>query len=123
MGILNPPELALRYEGEGGEGDGEAAALLGALSTWSFPPIASTRRLQIVRPRPVPLLRSRSGFRSWKNSSKMCAGCSGAMPMPVSVDARWHVIRRRCGWRRRDVAALGELDRVADQVAEDARRA
>src|SRR5439155_11942710 len=56
----------------------------GALSTLSVPPIASTSRLQIVRPSPVPLLRSRSGLRSWKNSSKMFRRCSGAMPMPVS---------------------------------------
>ena len=35
-------------------------------------------------PRPLPLVRSRSGLRNWKNSSKMCCWCSWAIPTPLS---------------------------------------
>ena len=58
------------------------------LSTSSRPPIASTKRLQIVSPNPVPLFASRSGFLNWKNSSKIRSRCSGPIPWPVSRTRR-----------------------------------
>ena len=54
----------------------------------------------------------------------MVACLSGGMPMPVSVTAKCSVVlpvvvRRPRGPATSDVAALGELDRVADQVRQD----
>jgi hypothetical protein len=61
-------------------------------------------------------------LRSWKNSSKMLRRCSGAMPTPVSDDADHGpalAVRAALDPHR---AALGELDRVAEQVADHARQ-
>ena len=56
----------------------------GALSTPMAPPIASTSRLQIASPRPVPPYRRVVDASAWLNGSNSAACRSGGMPMPVS---------------------------------------
>ena len=59
-----------------------------------------------------------SGPGTWTNSSKMRARSSSAIPMPVSITRRHEPVAAALGVHGH--AALGgELDRVADQVAQD----
>ena len=77
----------------------------------------------MARPSPVPPKRRVVDASAWANASKMSRLLSAAMPMPVSWTATRNVTRvggHRLGVdAHRDFAALGELDRVADQVDED----
>src|ERR1044071_441871 len=72
----------------------------GALSTQIRPPCSSTNFFARVRPRPVPSCLRVSSWPTWRNSSKIAAWSSGAMPMPVSVTAistmpfRWVAFRQ-----------------------------
>ena len=74
------------------------------------------------RPRPVPLTRACSGLRTWVNSSKMRSWSSRAMPMPVSATENVTALPSSASAARdADLAALGELERVGDEVAQDLR--
>ncbi len=68
--------------------------LPGALSTRNSPPIRSTRRLHMNRPRPVPPKRREVDASAWVKPSKMRCCCSALMPMPVSATST----RRRTRW-------------------------
>src|SRR5216683_2935085 len=57
------------------------------LSTQIRPPCSSTNFLASVSPRPVPSCFLASSLPTWRNSSKMAAWSSGAIPIPVSVTA------------------------------------
>ena len=59
--------------------------LFSTLSTQMVPPISSTRRLAIARPRPVPPNLRVVEESAWEKFSKMVASFSCGMPMPVSV--------------------------------------
>ena len=86
------------------------------------PPISSTSRAEMVRPRPVPPKRREVEPSACVNGSKIAASRSGAMPMPVSSTAnsmlRAPVASPAPPAASRSVtrAALGELHRVAEQV-------
>ena len=85
------------------------------------PPMSSTSCLEIARPRPVPPYLRVVEPSACAKGSKSCVERSGAMPMPVSVTSNAHQRRRvaRAGRRdaaTHDLALVGELDRVADQV-------
>ena len=91
----------------------------GGLSTQIVPPISSTSCCEIARPRPVPpylrVVEPSAWVKAWKSAPRF----SGGMPMPVSRDLEAQRDARRP--RRsasvdahRHLAALGELDGVAD---------
>ena len=93
------------------------------LSTPTRPPISSASSLTIARPRPLPPWRRVLEASTWVKASNTESNWSGAMPMPVSRTSK----RSRTACRRRpastidlerDAAALGELDRVVEQVDE-----
>ena len=56
----------------------------GALSTPIVPPIISTSRLLMVRPRPVPPYLRVVEASAWLKALNRRPRCSGVMPMPVS---------------------------------------
>ena len=73
-------------------------------------------------PSPVPCTRRCSGLSTWLNSSKMRSWSSAAMPMPVSRDREHDASRPRPDrGAHAHLAALGELERVGDEVAQDLR--
>ena len=93
------------------------------LSTDTWPPskVASLRTRG--SPRPVPRTRLCTGLSSWVNSSKMRSWSSAAMPIPVSATEQ--TTDAPSGGQpggHPDLAALGELQRVRDEVAQDLRR-
>ena len=74
------------------------------------------------RPRPVPRSRFWIGASTCTKSWKIAPRCSAAMPMPVSVTAK---VTRPSPVQLRgdaDFAALRELQRVGDEVAENLRQ-
>ena len=96
----------------------------GSLSTQIRPPISSTSCDEIVRPRPVPPYCRVVEPSACSNGSKIGPLLLGGMPMPVSRDGEVQadLVRRSRPFTLdvdHDLAALGELDRVADQVDED----
>ena len=68
------------------EGEGRALARR-SLATRSSPPMASTSRLQMARPRPVPPNRRVVDWSAWLKAPNSAAILSLAMPMPVSRTA------------------------------------
>ena len=58
-----------------------------SLSTEIVPPIRSTRRFEIARPRPVPPKRRVVDASTWLNEVKSRSIRSGGIPMPVSRTA------------------------------------
>ncbi len=91
-------------------------------STEIVPPCISTMRFEIARPSPVPpFLRVFELSTCW-NSPKILSWSSGAMPGPVSrtVSTKLPVLGRGAD---RDLAGIGEFDRVADEVQQDLRQA
>ena len=92
-----------------------------SLSTVRLPP--SNRELARERQAEAGALDRRcSGFSTWLNSSKIRSWSSGAMPMPVSATEKTMTVAvgRRAALDP-DLAALGELERVGDEVAQDLR--
>ena len=81
------------------------------------PPISRASWRESARPSPVPSFDFRpvsvctNGSKSWPSSS-------GAMPGPVSSTSNTRAVLRPPR-AQRDAAALGELDRVAEQVDQD----
>ncbi|MNG74491.1 hypothetical protein D3C79_329720 [compost metagenome] len=61
-------------------------------STAIVPPISSTRRLQMARPRPVPPYWRVVELSAWAKAWKSRPDCSGVMPMPVSCTRTWSCI-------------------------------
>ena len=59
--------------------------------------------------------------RTWKNSSKMRARCSGAMPIPVSTTSMTTTASAAAG-ADDDTAGARVANRVRNQVAQDARQ-
>ena len=92
------------------------------LSTPTRPPISSASSLTIARPRPLPPWRRVLDASTWVNASNTESNWSSAMPMPVSRTSKRS--RTPCVGRAEDdhleddAAALGELDRVVEQVDE-----
>ena len=62
------------------------------LSTQMRPPIISTRREQMARPRPVPPCLRVVDPSAWRKASKMKPFLSAGMPMPVSFTENSSVI-------------------------------
>ena len=95
------------------------------LATPISPPIASTSRLQIDSPRPVPPKRRVVDWSACEKAVKIAPTLSAGMPMPVS---RTRTARRRgspgaSSDLQQDMPALGELERVVDEIAQDLRQA
>ena len=95
-----------------------------SLSTPISPPISSTSCSEIASPRPVPPNLRVVELSAWVKGSNRRPRMSAGMPMPVSATSKRDAARRRsparaASTRDRDVAALGELDRVADEVDQD----
>ena len=88
----------------------------GSLATSSVPPSSSVSLRESGRPSPVPFACWGPG--TWTNSSKIRARSRAAIPMPVSITRRQSRGRRALGVDGHG-ALGGELDRVADQVAQD----
>ena len=87
------------------------------------PPSSSASRFDSGRPRPVPFTRRCSGFSICTNSSKIRDRSFSGMPMPVS--ATENSTSSRAGVsrdRHPHLAALGVLERVRDEVAQDLRQ-
>ena len=115
---------ATRARGFEGEREPERAPLPGfTLARRSVPPIRSTSFLQIASPRPVPPKRRVVDASAWMKLSKRRACCVASMPMPVSVTSKRTPIAvamlRFLADSEDDLAGVGELDRVAEQVDED----
>ena len=98
-----------------------------AHSRFALHPDASAHQMtrfdEIVSPSPVPPKRRVVDPSAWLNASKIIERFSSGMPMPVSLT-------RKCSSAdpsspasfanlEKHVAALGELERVADQVGQD----
>ena len=102
----------------------ERAALSGVLSTQIDRPSAPRAAREMVRPSPVPpnlrVVEPSACVNAWK-----MAACLSAAIADAGVDARVKCRPTRLGRARSrrtrtiDFAALGELDRVADQVDQD----
>ena len=95
----------------------EPSALVGCATPIS-PPISSTIRLEIARPRPVPPNRREIEASAWVNRSKTGSACLGGTPMPVSLTST----RSRRGLAVGglvnvdvDAAPGGELDGVGER--------
>ena len=87
-----------------------------SLSTSILPPCISTRRRAMASPSPVPRRRARSSLvclYSWKMTARSC----GLMPGPVSRTLHARVAALAADLDD-DLAALRELDGVADEVRE-----
>ena len=90
------------------------------LSTHIVPPISSARRLLTARPRPVPPYLRVVDESTWLNASKSLCARSAGMPMPVSRDGDVDHVGAVAGLDRHDdLAGLGELHGVAEQVHQD----
>ena len=100
----------------------KGAAGPGSLSSQIRPPIIWTSVAEIVRPSPVPPNRRVVEPSAWLKASKIVACLSAGMPMPVSVTAKCSIEpvagARVFATLDQDVALLGELDGVADEVDE-----
>src|SRR5882724_10066231 len=90
------------------------------LSTQIFPCIASTRRAEMVRPRPVPPNVRVLEPSACEKASKIIFCLSCGMPIPVS---RTEKCRRNRSWflglngyLQFHLALLGELDRIPQEV-------
>ena len=97
--------------------------LPGTLSTVTLPPISSASRRTIERPRPVPPKRRVVEESACANGWNSRRRCSSLRPMPVSVTDSVTLARafadRRVAARDQHPAALGEFQRVADEVEQD----
>ena len=95
----------------------------GVLSTDTSPPISWARRRTIERPRPVPPKRRVVELSAWEKGWNSRACCASFMPMPVSLTdstTRVRAVAQRLGaGADHGAAALGELERVAEQVEQD----
>ena len=95
----------------------------GSLSTPIRPPIISTSLAEIARPSPVPPNRRVVEPSACSNGSKIACSFSAGMPMPVSAIREAEDDPVNAGLLQRDsdddLALLGELDGVADQVDQD----
>ena len=86
------------------------------------PPISSTRRDEIVRPRPVPPYLRVVDPSACAKASKMTAACPSGCPMPVSRTWKCELEpsstprASQTSTRTNTSPLLGELDRVAHQV-------
>ena len=90
----------------------------GLLSQSSEPPISSASSLEMARPRPVPPNRRVIELSAcWKRPSTRGLS-AGWKPTPVSETSKRAQPGRRLLDLQRDRAALGELDRVAEQVGQ-----
>ena len=91
-----------------------------SLSTEIVPPISSTRRLEMARPSPVPPNRRVVEASTWLNDVNSLSIRSGGMPMPVSRTTELEPVGARPGrlsaGEDDDLARLGELDGVREQV-------
>ena len=107
------------------EPDGERNVLPtpASLSSQIWPPISSTSRRQIVSPRPVPPCLRVVDMSAWVNGWNSFAACSRVMPMPVSrtenLSCTFSPVRSQLLDFEADLAALGELHGVVDQVGQD----
>ena len=93
--------------------------LPGWLVTEIVPPIESTRRFEMARPRPAPPCARVELPSACSNSSKMRSVSSGCSPGPVSAtEKRIMSPFSACGpgHGQQHAAGVGELDRVAKQV-------
>ena len=93
----------------------ECDPLPDSLSTQIWPPIISTKRIEMESPSPVPPYRRVVDVSAWVNGSKMIFCFLGRMPMPVSVTVKCSVHAVRSAFRfdaQDDLALVGELDRV-----------
>src|SRR5215207_6267500 len=88
-----------------------------SLSAQMVPPIASARRLEIARPRPVPPKRRLIDASVWLKDWNSRSTRSGGMPIPVVADGDVQLdlpslSGRGAFGRRRDAAGLRELHSV-----------
>ena len=60
----------------------------GTLSTQMRPPSSSTKRREMVRPRPVPPYLRVMELSAWVKEEKISFCFSGGMPMPVSLTVK-----------------------------------
>ena len=94
----------------------------GSESTPMLPPIRSTMRLQITSPRPVPPYRRVVEASACANARNRLPMLSLLMPMPVSRTSKrnscWVLVSPLRVTTTVTAAALGELERVADQVGQ-----
>jgi hypothetical protein len=67
------------------DADREGAAVAGLAADADLPSIMPTRRLLMLRPRPVPPKRRVVEMSAWVKASKISLSLSCGMPMPVSV--------------------------------------
>ena len=100
------------------KGDGEGRAFPSSDSTQIVPPCISTMRLAIDRPSPVPPFFLVVELSACWNSSKILAWSASEMPGPVSRTATVNAPLAADALDR-DLARVGELDRVADEVEQD----
>ena len=95
----------------------------GSLSSQICPPISSTSRRQMVRPRPVPPCLRVVDMSACVNGWNSFAACSGVMPMPVSrtenLSCTFSPVRSSSSIFSRISPLLGELDGVVDEVGQD----
>ena len=104
------------------EGDGEPEGRPPALLAFDAdrPPISSTSCFEIDRPRPVPPYLRVVEPSPWVKGEKSAWSRSGGMPMPVSRTSKRSVALSPSaageGDPDGDLAPLGELDGVADEV-------
>ena len=93
------------------------------LETETVPPIISQNRLLIASPRPVPPYLRVVETSACVNGWNSLAHCSGVMPIPVSVIVKTNHScpgpARFPAHRQPDLAILGELARVGQQVEQD----
>ncbi len=105
-------------------GEVKSAALAHfSLSTQMRPPIMPTKRLDIVRPRPLPPKRRVMELSACSNGVNIAFSFSDGMPMPESRTAKCRQtsssVRSMSSTCAHHLALFRELDRVADQVGED----
>src|SRR6058998_629739 len=87
-----------------------------------WPPMSSTSRLEMVRPRPVPPYWRVVEESACVKLSKMTSSLSAGMPMPVSEteQQRARLLGRRVVLDSQDdLTGHRELERVAYQIQED----
>ncbi len=95
--------------------------LPGSLATVTSPPIMRASLRVMASPSPVPPKRCAVEASAWVNSSNSFACCSAVMPMPVSETAKLDAVAAIAHLARRklDLALLGELAGIAQQVEQD----
>ena len=86
------PRLATRAGRAKGKSTVKVAPAPGTLVTPIRPSISSTSRLEMARPRPVPLCRRAGPLSACSNSAKMRSIASGGTPGPVSRTAKRSMI-------------------------------